>query len=383
MSRDFQLARPCPHLTMEEVVSLGDDRRSLPCRQPVAGSGTVRILVNDEFFVPQSGLYTAANLYATQSGPYDLVEGEDTLTVSSPSGVQTFAFGVIGTSRWTAEDVVNFLAKKRLTVATAAATNGHLLFVDTERVGPDSWVKVSGTAATALGYGSPGVSHRQWMSRGIKLFPSWRLHTRTDQITNRFPKFDEPVRSNPIFKVTYTAVSNRCLRCGAALIENDFMFDQAGQVVTIDNENLLYQAALKILLTDKGSNPYYPYYGTDLRARIGTKALSGVAALINEDVRRALLNLQSLQGEQSKYQRVSFQERLYQILGVQVRPHAQDPTTYLINVSVQNAAAEPINLSVVFATSNVVSILGSNGLVLGNEVAGLTTSQLAALASGD
>ena len=58
MSRDFQLSWPCPHMTMEEVVALGSNRRSLPTRQPVAGSGTVRILVNNDIFIPQAGLFS-------------------------------------------------------------------------------------------------------------------------------------------------------------------------------------------------------------------------------------------------------------------------------------------------------------------------------------
>lgn len=382
MSRDVQLARACPHLTMEEVVPLGADRRSLASRQPVAGSGTVRILVNDEFFLPQGGLYTPATLYATQSGPYDLLEGEDVLTVTASEGVQTLAFRVSGRARLTADEVVTFLAKNLLTVAVATSVNGHLTFVDPFRVGPDSFIKISGTAATALGFGSPKVSNRQWMSRGVQLYPAWRLHTRPDEITNRFPKFDQPIRTNPIFKLTYTVPATRCLRCGSARIENDYQFDAAGQIITIANEDLLYQAALKILLTDKGSNPYYDWYGTDLRSRIGTKALSGVASLINEDVRRALIKFQGLQEEQSKFQKVTFQERLYAILNVNVRPHAQDPTTYMIDVTIQNASSQPINLSIVFSVPNVVALMGSNGLMLGNEMAGLRPDQMPNLIRG-
>ena len=411
MSKDFQIAWPCPHLTMEEVVPLGADRRSLQARQPVAGSGTVRILVNDEFFLPQGGLFTSAVLYATVSGSYDLIEGEDTITITSPIGTQTFRFGVSGVARFSADDVVKFLAQQQCTVATASSVNGHLVFLDTSNVGPDSYVKVSGTAATALGFGTAaftndqwvarggisGVPNRQWMSRGVQLYPAWRLQvtnvttvffngaevtidslSKTDlarfsaqtglqpkDIAKRFPMFDTPVLNNPIFKLTYTVPATKCLRCGASYIENDYRFDAAGQAITIENENLLYQAALKILLTDKGSNPYFDWYGTDLRSRIGTKALSGITSLINEDVRRALIKYQNLQAEQAKYQVVTFEERLYAIQGVQVSPHAQDPTTYMIDVVVQNASGKPIDLSIVFSVPNVVALLGSNGLFLG------------------
>ena len=358
---------------MEEVVPLGTDRRSLQCRQPVASSGTVRILVNDEFFLPQSGLFTSAVLRSAVSGPYDVLENEDTLTVTTSAGSQTISFGVTDVvSRLTADGVASFLATKAFTVAAVSSENGHLVFGDVFKVGPDSFVKVSGTAATALGFGAPGLnpSFWQWATRGTQIYPSWRLQVRPDEITNRFPQFDGPVQTNPIFKVTYTVPPQRCLRCGGSYIENDYRFDASGQFIQIANEDLLYQAALKIVLTDKGSNPYYPWYGTSLRSRIGSKALSGVATLINEDVRKALVKFQDLQKEQVKFQRVSFKERLFSVLSVQTQQHTQDPSTFLVDVVLQNASSDPINLNIVFTVPNVVALMGSNGLMLGPQPTG-------------
>ena len=380
MSKDVQLAWPCPHLTLEEVVKLGTDRRSSPSLQPVASSGTVRIMVNDEFFIPQSGLYTSAVLRAAGSGPYDVLEGEDTLTVTTSVGTQTMSFGVTNiVSRYTADEVVTFMSRMLLNVAYAASENGHVVFSDASKVGPNSYVKVSGTAATALGFGSPGVSNRQWSSRGTQLYPSWRLHTRPDEITNRFPKFDGVVNSNPIFKMTYTVPPQRCLRCGGSYIENDYRFDVSGQSIIIENEDLLYQSALKIVLTDRGSNPYHPWYGTSLRSYIGSKAVSGVASLISEDVRRSLSKLQGMQKEQSKFQKVTFKERLFSIVSVNTQPHSQDPSTFMLDVVVQNASSESIKLNIVFTVPNVVALMGSNGLMLGNEIAGVNQNSSTAL----
>jgi hypothetical protein len=87
-----------------------------------------------------------------------------------------------------------------------------------------------------------------------------------------------------------------------------------------------------------------------------------VASIIDEDVRRALENLQRLQQEQAKYQQVSFKEQLYQILSIQTRPHIQDPTIFLVDVFVRNASQEPVNISVVFAIPSVVSRLVSNDI---------------------
>lgn len=62
MSKDIQIAWPCPHLTIEEKVSLGADRMSLQTRQPVGAAGTVRILVNNEIYIPQMGLHPSRTL---------------------------------------------------------------------------------------------------------------------------------------------------------------------------------------------------------------------------------------------------------------------------------------------------------------------------------
>lgn len=367
---------------MEEVVTLDRDRRSLLCRQPIASGGTVRIMVNDEFFVPQSGLYTVAILRSNISGPYDVLENESTMVVTTSAGTQTVVLPVNdSTTRYSATDIATILSKQSFSVADVSSENGHLVFVDTNKVGPDSYIKISGPASKALGFGSPGTnpSYRQWSARGVQLYPSWRLDIRPDEITNRFPKFDGAIRNNPIFKLTYTVPPERCLRCGSTRNENDYRFDEAGQFITIENEDLLYQAALKIIMTDKGSNPYYPWYGASIQSRIGSKAVSGVATLINEDIRRALTKLQDLQKEQSKFQKVTFKERLFSIVSVQSRPHVQDPTTIMVDVVVQNASSDNVSLNIVFSVGNVISLLGSNGLMIGNEISGLDQNSVRSL----
>jgi hypothetical protein len=376
MSQDFQLAWLCPHFTVEEVVTLDpDDRRSLDTRQPIAGSGTVRILVNDEVLLPSTGLKNPALLFSTKSGPFDLTENEDTVTIATSGGTFTTAFGVVDTVRWTTDKIIKLLMAAGFEIGVLENLNGHLAITDNNTVGVDSKVKVTGTAAAALGFGDPTVNGWQYQARGQDLYPSWSLHTRPDEITNRFPRFDQPVQGNPVFKVSYTVPVNRCLRCRASFVENDMRFAPDGHAILVDGEDLLYQACLKILLTDKGSNPYYPWYGTSIRERIGSKALGNVAAMISDDVRRALENFKAVQKDQAEFQVVTPRERLYNLLSVVTRPHNEDPTTFLVDVTVQNAAAQPINLSIVYTVPEVVALMGSNGLFLGTQQAGLNAGQ--------
>jgi len=383
MSIEFQLAWPCPHLTVEEVVPLGEDRRSLDPRQPIAALGQVRVLANDDFLIPRQGVYSAAVLSSSVSGPFDIIPNESIFTVETTGGSETLDFGNRVLIRLTTDQVIRRVQIAGWTHVEVRNDNGYLVLVDPNTVGPSAFVKVTGSVAGGLGFGQPGVSDRPWAAYGREVYPGWDLYLRPDTITNQFVRFRKPLRSNPMLKVTYSVPVQRCLRCQASFIENDYRFDESGNMIIIQNEDLLYQAALKILLTDRGSNPFYPWYGTTLRQRIGTKALSGVASVLSEDVRKALGQLQSLQADQAKYQQMSFKERLYAVLAVNVKRHAQDPTTYLIEVTVQNSSGQPIELNIVFSVPEVVALMGRNGLMLGTEAAGLGTEQLWGLAVND
>jgi len=383
MSLEFQLAWECPHFTEEEVVPLSDDRQSLELRQPVAASGLVRILANDDFFIPPGGLHSAAILTAAVSGPFDIKENEDSFTVETSTSTETLSFGVKGTARWTTDRVVKKINSMGWTHVSVSNENGYLVIVDAEKTGPSAVVRVRGTAAGALGFGQPGLTDKQYAAFGREVYPGWDLYLRPDTITNRFPRFRKPLRSNPVLKVSYAVPVQRCRRCGATFTENDFRFTAGGHAILIQHEDLLYQAALKILLTDKGSNPFFPWYGTSIRERIGSKALSGVASVLSEDVRRSLAQMQSLQQQQAKFQAVSFKEQLYSVLRVNVKRHAQDISTFMIEVAVQNASGQPIELNIVFTVPEVVALMGSNGLMLGTEAAGLGTTEARELFKND
>jgi len=376
VSKDLQLAWRCPHLTVEERVVLGSDRTSLQTTQPVGNATTVRILVNDDAAIPQGGLFAAAQLHSTVSGPFDIIENEDVFIVETPRGTNTINFNVTGVQRFTTSQVLQRLALEGFDETLAENVNNHLVFTDTSVVGPDSFVRVRGSAAAALGFGDlSGTNNRQRGARGRQIYPGWVLAKRTDDSTFRYPRFIRPIKNDPIFKVTYSVPPRRCKRCRGTFIENDTRFDATGQGIFITDENLLYQACLKILLTDVGSNPYHNWYGTTIRSRIGSKAVGNVAALLSEDVRRALARLQNVQRAQAEYQQVTAKERLYAVLGVRTRPHSQDPTTFLMDVTVQNASGEPVSLTIVFSVPEVVALLGSNGLYLGTDAAGITLEQ--------
>lgn len=434
MAREVQLSWSCPHLILEERVNLPPDRRSLPTVQPVASDSIVAIIADNEVQIPRAGLYAPAKLVSFQAGPYSLIENETTLTISTstenfsvnlPSSTFLTADEVALT--------INRASPSKQTYATSE--RGRITLSDLSNVGARSIVQVSGAVLLKLHLdkqtGAQGrmvyppwqlytppvtfpkgnyalqpadaerelllvtadlndpttlPSQKPEMLKQQKYLQEYLQNAR--QLLNayptRYPRFVTPVMGNPLLTVSYVTAQGRCLRCKATGVENDYRFTAtstaatsntpakpAGDVFMVTNEDLLYQAALKIVLTQKGSNPFHPSYGSSVMSRIGSKSVTATAAQINQDVRRALQILQDTQASQSKYQPVTARERLYAILGVSTSPDEYDPTVYYVNVTVQNASTTPIVLNIVYATSGVNSRNGK--LVLGNQAFGGST----------
>ena len=74
--------------------------------------------------------------------------------------------------------------------------------------------------------------------------------------------------------------------------------------------------------------------------------------------------MQVVQQKQAKFQSVTLKETLYKIDYVDVRPHENDPTTFLVDLAVRNASNKLINLSIVFTVPGAVSFVSKNGRVV-------------------
>ena len=372
MSFDLQLAHACPHLTIEEEVPLGSDRKELLTRQPVASASRIRITANDDVTIPQQGLFSQAALSGSVSGPFRIIQNENLVTVSNRAqSLVDFALPV-GSRIKTARVIELLNAAFRNNGVSLQAVNfgGSLGIVDLLDQGPRSQVRVAGTASVSLGFVN------QIRARGRTVYPAWNFAERPSltvtpglatvrQVPARFPKFREPVKGNPVFKVSYTTYQQYCRRCQSFGIENDWRISAEGEPRTIVNEDLLNQDVLKVLSTIKGSNTFHPEYGTTLLTRIGAKALGAGASSINEDVINALSVFQRLQVFAGKYQEISPRQRLASVLSINTIPAEFDPTVFEVVIVAANAANVPVVISTVFAAPGTAALAGSNGLSLG------------------
>lgn len=376
MSYDIQLAHVCPHLTIEEEVPLGEDRRSLNTLQPVGVSDAVVIRANG-VAIPQDGLFSRAVLFGGFSGPFNVPKFENKVTVQNRT--QSLMVTLPVGSRVSTKQVVDTLNaafRNNGIQLLAESQNGVLKITDTSELTTGSQVIVSGGARNLLGF------ENQFRARGRRVYPGWDLAERPDlvtlagltgvkSITVRFPKFRSVVRGNPVFTVTYRTFQNKCRRCLSTGIENDYRLAASGNPLVVINEDKLNQDVLKILTTIKGSNPFVPEYGSRIPTRIGLKALPSSRTLINEDATAALRVFQRIQGLQSQLQEVTPREKLQTIVSVDTIVEETDPTIFRTEVIATNASNQPVVISTVFAAPGTAALAGSNGLSLGLEGLGL------------
>ncbi|NDJ13958.1 MAG: hypothetical protein EBY17_22635 [Acidobacteriia bacterium] len=342
-------------------------------KAPIASTDSVLILVNDQDYVPSSGLYSAAILSAGRRGPYRIQRCVPLIGADGNLLIITTSNGTASVRIPEGDQVPISQVARAIRLATDIVTvedrDGVLSLIDNDTPGLGSFIRLSGGVCTALGFTQIGA-------RGKEIYPPWQLVTYYDTlptelpagvfpVPSRRPKFIRPLAGNPTIKITYAAMSDRCPRCGGTYVENDYRFDIQGDMALIQDEDLLYQACLKAILTVLGSNPYHPAYGSAVTTRIGAKAIAATQSLIRSDIQTALERVKSLQAAQGKYQAVSAEERLYAINNVQVDTDPNDPTTFQAQVTVKNASNRTVLLNIVFTVPGVVALKGTNGLSLG------------------
>jgi hypothetical protein len=370
---------------VEERTALGEDRRSLSTKAPVASSKSMSILINDTYFVPPEGLWSQALLTGSFSGPFQVrrcgnLAGPDAnlLTIQASTGTVEVRLPV--GDRVPLDDVVGAIRLADTNgVLAVGSYNGAIRLLDSASIGPRSFLRVGGKGADAVGWVD------QKGTRGKMLYPPWKLHSEESvypspslanalTVVSRYPVFKWPLRDNPTIKISYVATPERCPRCQGTYVENDYRFNRQGDFILIKDEDLLYQSCLKILLTKLGSNPFHTSYGSRLMDYIGAKRMSEASLLIKQDITTALAKVQSIQGQLKQFQTVSTKEMLYKVLSVDVVEGA-DPTTFLVSVLVQNASATPVKLSIVYTAPGATALGGSNGLMLGATATGLGVDQ--------
>ena len=123
---------------------------------------------------------------------------------------------------------------------------------------------------------------------------------------------------------------------------------QNGDLSTVSDTDKLIQDILKLCLTEVGSNPIQPWYGSFLsRTMIGTAVDVNVITNISRNqLNTALDNLKALQAAQVKtFQIMSAAEQISTILDISIIRNQVNPTLYEIYIKVLTKSLAPVNVS--------------------------------------
>lgn len=125
----------------------------------------------------------------------------------------------------------------------------------------------------------------------------------------------------------------------------DMVITSQGTLQTVVDSEKLIQDILKICLTDVGSNPFHPSYGSFLsRSMVGNPAYNTqIVQIAKTQLNTCLVNLQQLQKiQQQSLQSMSADEQLGAILGISVVQSQTDPRLYIIKIKCLTKGFKPI-----------------------------------------
>lgn len=338
MSRDAQIAHACPHhIRLERTTVLAGVE--VPTGSPIS-SENLLFLRRDGINLPKDGLYTTPKVILPRTAPYRVRQGSEILYLDG----QPIELPIRTYSSKELTDTLKSLASARYQISEINGSVEISSFDAQE-------ILLTGDVLT-VSFGFSKSTHRV---RSRQIAPSWYLYKSGEGYGVRFRKPLDPVG---VLDISYLTEKRFCTRCGGTGVENDFRLDEYGAISELNGHDLLYQIVAKAILTERGSNGFYPWYGSIAHRMVGQKSNSATAMSIKDTVRDTLQKIISVQQSQAQVQSVTLKERIAAIERIDVEPVGQDLTNYLCSVTVRSASTETVTISVVFAVPGSIPLDG-------------------------
>ena len=345
MSIDARIAHACPHHIRYEDTSILGGREVIPL-SPIAGTGLLDLRV-DGVSLPPDGLYSEAEAVFPSASPYRVKAGSQELLVEVVGQAQrtiTLPSKIISQA-----EMVKLLNEALPHPLVASAHKGAVRVSDQSL---SDGFKISGGVMSKLGF-----TASSFRAKRREVFPAWKI-VKQRNFTGYKILLSKPHYSDGIVDVSYTTEKSYCRRCSGTGVENDFRFDDQGALSMIEGYDFLYERVAKVLLTERGSNPYMTFYGSTATRLIGQKVSAGVVQALRASVRKALDDLIDIQNQQAKVQTMSYEERVKSVLNVEVSTIGDDETAYLVRVVVQSYSSQPVSINIVFAVPGSIPLDG-------------------------
>lgn len=376
MSYDFALEKICSHEVVFDRVSVATD---LPdtIRFPRTPINQFVRLYLDGYDIPQTGLFSFAEIPFSRPEPYRLVSGQsDMLYVSIPGSAPRLITLPTG-SMVRASDLAGELARKlpELNVGVkdgrvvfrAYVSGTHASFSFPDPLWTDRTNSLPTTTRILGAYKALGIVPGRVVS-GTQIFPAWHLIPDESSPVEgaKLIQFATPLKnSSPIVYVSYFTSAAECRRCQGSGIEFDYNVVN-GTYERISGADLLAQEFDKFLFTRSGSHFKWPWMGSQLGDRIGSKNLTtgfSTSSMITMDVTQAFRIYQNLKIQQDQrypFQKVSDDEMPMNLGDISVQQIPNDPTTAIVRLFINTRSREPVELKRLVGNPSPFLLPGDN-----------------------
>ena len=146
----------------------------------------------------------------------------------------------------------------------------------------------------------------------------------------------------------FTTIKDDCPLCHGTDVKNDFVWDQIGHIRLVANTEKLSQQVLKAILTPKGKNEHFPWYGTVIQQLLGSKN-NFLGFTIRGEIRDQLSRIKQMQTSVLMSDTTFYTpyEALHDILNVSLTPDPSDPRSINIKVLLMCLALEKVETKTV------------------------------------
>lgn len=363
MSYDFALERLCTHEVWFETAQLDTYvRDTIRFQRPPASSRVIVYI--DGAQVPFAGLSVPAYVVAMAKEPYRIKSGvNDMIYIKIGRDVPRLIQLISGSVR--ASDLAANL-QLQIPNLVFSAVNGRLKISgrtqsDTFSLPDPRWsdkfqslpntVRVLG-GLKELGMIAGRVCNPQLV------YPGWQVITDPNSyVEEKIIKFNSPLRGDsPFVQLTYVTDRANCRRCYGSQLEFDYGV-MNGVYESVENGDLLLQEFDKFLFTQAGSHWKWPWLGSKLSDRIGSKYITTgniTNAFISMDISQAFQTYRSVKSQQDSvvFQQVTDAEFPVDFADVTVTTDPNDPTIAVVTGNIISRSQQPLELKRLVGSSD-------------------------------
>ena len=359
MSYDFYIEKVCNHKIVDEIAQIDPETRTFFAFAKPPSANTVTIKIDGEL-VPPQGLYTKAEVIFNKSEPYRITANKNDLilfkygnspvqTIKLPPGNAVSAKTLARFLLDYAPDLDWKVENHRVVVSSPTPTRG-ILFSFPDPTWTDKTSSLISTSRILGAYKTLGISPGR-AGNGRKIMPGYIIDLNPAAFVEEYiVTFEYTIKNYaPVILVSYQTQAKYCNRCFGSRKENDYTIS-LGSYETVRDTDLLKQELNKYIFTIKGSHWKWPWMGSTLLQRIGSKAsvTNGLtSSFISLDVTNAFNTYQNIKRQQDvnfPSQNVTDAEYPYSLASFNVATY-DDPTVYYGVFNIMSRSRQPITLT--------------------------------------